>query len=83
MSEQHERIISALERIEQNQAKALQMQAEQIAMAREQMEKADARIKESLALQQLAVKRQARTTSFLLPIVVILVAMALHFAWKA
>jgi hypothetical protein len=81
MSE-HEKIVAALERIEQNQTKALQMQAEQIAMARAQMEKTDAKVKESIELQQIAVKRQARAMALLLPAIAIVGALAMYLTFR-
>lgn len=73
-----EPILAALDRIEQNQVKGLQMQAQQLAFAREQMAKSDAKVKESLALQQFAVARQAMAMKILMPVIALLVALAVY-----
>jgi hypothetical protein len=58
------------------------MQAEQIAMARAQMEKTDAKVKESIELQQIAVKRQARAMALLLPAIAIVGALAMYLTFR-
>jgi hypothetical protein len=73
-----ESILAVLDRIEQNQVKGLQMQAQQLAFAREQVEKSDAKVKESLALQQFAVARQAMAMKILMPVIALLVALAVY-----
>ena len=73
-----ESILAVLDRIEQNQVKGLQMQAQQLAFAREQMAKSDAKVKESLALQQFAVARQAMAMKILMPVIALLVALAVY-----
>lgn len=78
----HERIVAALDRIEENQNKALQMQAEQLSMARMQMEKTDAKVKESLELQQLALRRQARALGFLVPAIAVVGAIAIYLTFS-
>lgn len=78
---EHDGILAALERIEQNQAKALQMQAEQIAMARAQMERTEAKVAESIKLQQVAVARQASAMKILMPVIAVLVLLALYLVF--
>ena len=55
-----EEALSVLRRIEQNQLKSLEMQAQQLAVVKAQTERTEARVQESIALQKVAVRRQAR-----------------------
>ena len=71
-------MLASLARIEQNQTRALEMQAHQLTLLREQMEHSRAKVAESLALQQLAVARQARALRFLMPVIGVLVMVALY-----
>ena len=68
----HEEALVLLKRMEQNQLRALEMQAEQIALVRAQMERTEARVQESIALQKLAVSRQAKSLLALLPLFAVL-----------
>jgi hypothetical protein len=73
MSE-YEEGLAALKRIEQNQLKSLEIQAEQLVVVKAQMERTEARVQESIALQKVALTAQRRALNIALP--VILVALA-------
>lgn len=64
-------VVAVLKRMEQAQQRALELQAEQLALARTQMERTEARIQESLALQRTAVGRQTKALVLLVPIIVV------------
>lgn len=66
--------LGLLRQIEQNQQRGLAMQAEQIAMVREQMARTEARVQESIALQKTAVARQSKALNVLMPIIVVALA---------
>jgi hypothetical protein len=70
--EQHGTIIELLERIEQNQLKALRAQEKHLAVAQAQLERSNQSIQESLALQRVAVARQAQVRNIALPLIVVL-----------
>jgi hypothetical protein len=70
--EQHGTIIELLERIEQNQLKALQAQEKHLAVAQAQLERSNQSIQESLVLQRVAVARQAQVRNIALPLIVVL-----------
>ena len=63
--------LGLLRQIEQNQQRGLAMQAEQIAMVREQMARTEARVQESIALQKVAVAKQSKALNVLMPIIVV------------
>ena len=46
-----EEVLAILKRMEQNQLKALQIQSEQLAQSKAQIEKTEARVQESIELQ--------------------------------
>ena len=64
-----EEAIAILKRMEQNQLKALEIQAEHLANVKAQMARTEATVQESIALQKSAVSRQAKVTNFVLPII--------------
>lgn len=66
--------LGLLRQIEQNQQRGLAMQAEQIAMVREQMARTEARVQESIALQKTAVAKQSKALNVLMPIIVVAIA---------
>jgi hypothetical protein len=68
MSE-YEESLSILRRIEQNQLKSLEMQAEQLAVVKSQMERTEAKVLESIALQKIAVSKQSRALNLVLPVI--------------
>ena len=70
MSE-YEEALSTLRKIEQNQFKSLEMQAEQLAVVKAQMERTEARVQESIALQKVANARQARALNVALPVILL------------
>ena len=66
MSEYEEALV-VLKRMEQNQLKSLELQAEQLAVVKAQMERSEARVQESIALQKVAVTGQRRALNLVLP----------------
>jgi len=66
--------LAILRRIEQNQLRALELQAEQLALVKAQMERSESRVQESIALQKVANSRQARALNFVIPVVVLALA---------
>ena len=66
--------IAVLRRIEQNQLRALELQAEQLALVKAQMARTESRVQESIALQKVANSRQARALNFVVPVVVLALA---------
>ena len=73
--ERHDEILEALKRIEANQRKALEAQEEHLALAKAQLERSEERVKESVALQKLAVARQATVTRIALPLILVLIVL--------
>jgi uncharacterized membrane protein YcjF (UPF0283 family) len=57
--------------MEQNQLKALQIQSEQLAQSKAQIEKTEARVQESIELQKTAVSRQAKALNVVVPILLL------------
>ncbi len=70
MSE-HDEALALLRQIERNQQRGLELQAEQVAMVRDQMTRTEARVQESIALQKVAVSKQAKALNVLMPIIVV------------
>jgi uncharacterized membrane protein YcjF (UPF0283 family) len=66
-----EEVLAILKRIEQNQLKALQIQSEQLAQSKAQIEKTEARVQESIELQKTAVSRQAKALNVVVPILLL------------
>ncbi|HWJ04177.1 MAG TPA: hypothetical protein VNS57_00110 [Steroidobacteraceae bacterium] len=79
MTEQRDReIVEFLRRIEANQQQALAAQQEQLALVRSQMERSERTIAESVGLQRIAVARQSQVRNFVLPVVLLLVALLVY-----
>jgi hypothetical protein len=70
MSEYEEALV-VLKRMEQNQLKSLEVQAEQLALVRSQMERSEARVQESIALHKVAVTGQRRALNLVLPVILV------------
>jgi uncharacterized membrane protein YcjF (UPF0283 family) len=66
-----EEVLAILKRMEQNQLKALQIQSEQLAQSKAQIEKTEARVQESIELQKTAVSRQAKALNVVVPILLL------------
>ncbi|RZI81045.1 MAG: hypothetical protein EOP38_20660 [Rubrivivax sp.] len=64
-----EEATAILRRMEQNQLRALEIQAEHLANVKAQMARTEATVQESIALQKSAVSRQAKVFNFVLPII--------------
>lgn len=62
-----EELLALLRAMEARQSQALDMQTEQLTLARRQMADAQARMEEGLALQKLAVDRQGKALRVLVP----------------
>ena len=73
--EHYDQIIEMLKRIEQNQEKALQAQEKHLALAQAQLERSNKSVTESIALQRVAVARQAEVRNIALPLILILLAL--------
>lgn len=73
--EHHDQIIEALKRIEANQLKALAAQEQHLALAKAQLERTEKTVNESVALQKLAVARQATVTRIALPLIIVLIVL--------
>ena len=79
VTEQRDReIVEFLRRIEANQQQALAAQQEQLALVRSQMERSERTIAESVGLQRIAVARQSQVRNFVLPVVLLLVALLVY-----
>lgn len=70
MSE-YDEALALLRQIERNQQRGLELQAEQVAMVRDQMARTEARVQESIALQKVAVSKQSKALNVLMPIIVV------------
>ena len=81
MSE-YEEALSALRKIEQNQLKSLEMQAEQLAVVKAQMERTEARVQGSIALQKVAISRQARALNLALPVILAALLYVVYLLFK-
>lgn len=71
---EYEEALTLLRQIERNQQRALEMQAEQLALVRDQMARTEARVQESIALQKVAVSKQSKALNVLMPIIVVALA---------
>ena len=78
----NDQIVSLLTRIEENQRKALEVQQQQLGIAQAQLERSNRTIQESLELQRVAVSRQSQALKFILPIVVLLMALLAYLLVK-
>lgn len=74
--------LALLRRIHDNQVKALELQAEQLALAKAQMQRAEARVEESIALQKIAVARQSKALRILLPLIFAALAAAVFLLFR-
>ena len=70
MSEYEEALV-VLRRMEQNQLRSIEMQAEQLGLVKAQMERTEARVQESIALQKVAVTGQRRALNIALPVTLV------------
>jgi hypothetical protein len=68
---EYEEALNLLRQIERNQQRGLELQAEQVAMVRDQMARTEARVQESIALQKVAVAKQSKALNVLMPIIVV------------
>ena len=73
-----EEIKSLLQKIEENQRTALEVQREHLGLAKAQLERSNQSIQESIALQRSAVARQSQLTKILLPIVGLLLVLIVY-----
>jgi len=73
--EHHDQILEALKRIEANQRQALETQEQHLALAKAQLERSERTVNESVALQKLAVARQATVTRIALPLIILLIVL--------
>jgi len=81
MSE-YEEALSVLKRMELHQLQALQMQAEQLALVKAQMERTESKVQESIGLQRVANNRQARVIYVALPILFVALLYVLYLLFK-
>jgi len=72
---ERDQIIALLERIEENQAKALHIQEQQVAFAKAQLERSEKTVEESIALQRVSVARQAQVRNVAFPLLFVLVVL--------
>ena len=80
---EYDDLVAILKRMELNQLKALDMQAEQLARIQAQTERADARFQESVAIQQATVSRYARITRLMVPIMLAALMIAFYVMFAA
>jgi hypothetical protein len=78
----NERIIELLARIEENQRKALEAQAQHLQVAQAQLERSNTTIQESIQLQRASVSRQAQILKFLIPPIGILLVLLIYLLFK-
>lgn len=67
-----DRIIELLELIEENQRRGLEAQQQHLQIARDQLERSNKTVQESVELQRAAGSRQAQIIRFVIPLIVIL-----------
>ena len=77
-----EELIQVLRRIEENQLKSLDMQAEHVKFAREQMERAHVASESAQALQRAAMSRVQRISMFIFPVTLLLIALVVYICVK-
>ena len=77
-----EEALALLRKVHDNQVKALELQAEQLALVKAQMQRAEARVEESIALQKVSVARQAKALRVLLPLIFVALAAAVFLLFK-
>lgn len=76
--EPHEQILDALRRIEANQTRALEAQQEHLALFKAQLERSQQVAAESVALQKVAVARQAQVSRIALPLILVLLGLLVY-----
>lgn len=81
MSDQ-DNLLASLARMEQNQLKALELQAAQVALVQAQMERAEARVQETVELQKRTLARAARITNTLVPVILLTLGCVVYFLLK-
>jgi len=81
MSE-NERVIELLERMEENQRKALKAQQEHLQIAQAQLDRSNKTIQESIELQRSAVAKQAQIIKFVTPLIVVLLLLLAYLLVK-
>lgn len=64
----YDEALSILKRMEQNQTRSIEMQAEQLALVKDQMARTEATVQQSIALQKQAVAKQTKALNLVLPI---------------
>ncbi len=89
--DQHAEIIDLLNRIEQNQAKALELQSQHFALAQansaqaqESLDRSDQSVAKSLELQRISLARQAQIRNVTLPVIVVLLVLLAYLmvGWR-
>ena len=74
--------IAILQRMEQNQLKSLEMQAEHLANVKAQMARTEANVQESIALQRSAMSKQSKVINLVLPILLAALAYVGYLLFK-
>lgn len=77
-----EEALALLRKVHDNQVKALELQAEQLALVKAQMQRAETRVEESIALQKVAVARQSKVLLVALPLIFVALAAAVFLLFK-
>jgi hypothetical protein len=80
--QEHEQIIELLQRIEQNQEKALQAQEKHLSLAQAQIERSAQTMKESMESQRLGIARQAQVRNVALPLIAVLLLLIAYLLVK-
>lgn len=81
--ENKQELLELLRRIESNQIKALESQAEHLSIAKAQIIKTESTINESVQLQRVAVKRQQQVRIVSFSLILFLFFYALYIGFKA
>ena len=68
-------VVELLKRIEDNQLRSLAMQEQQLDYTKSQLDRSETSIAESIALQRVAIARQAQMRNIALPLIVVLMVL--------
>ena len=71
----HDPILQALARIEDNQRRALEAQQQHLQIAQAQLERSNKTVQESIELQRVAVSRQGQVMKVVIPLIAVLLGL--------
>lgn len=80
--ENQRELIEILRRIEANQVKSLEAQAQHLSLAQAKFQKTETTVDESVKLQRIAFQQQQRVRSILIPVLLFMVGFLIYVGYK-